>query len=485
MHSDLKAVLQLEEKLSRVRVVDIQISDTIRNVTARIVTRRHPFPSVLHSLLLTLKHIVLPWRSRTRGDLPRKPIVLSWITASDRFSELVLPVLAQLPAQKVLVIGVEPEMREHLATQVAFATWDDFPVPSRAVWLRTIAHVLPRTIATVAAGSVRRRFGNRPIMCLVPLFLSQALMVLRSSLFLKQVQPRAILSTFDRNIRDATLVCAAKEQGIFSATLMHGIFNHGIGYVPKLADEVWCWGRTQKEEWLNAGTSPYDVHIVGNQRLRPENIGDREAVRRRWLVESTRFVVILSTNPIDISERLKLARKFCEAVYDSTLWLGFVRLHPSESLDVYRVVSEDFPSVRFLENKEMSTIESFALADVVVNHNSGYAHDALIHNVPVVVFDCLSLPLYSTADLVERGVAVKVQTAEELHNFLQTMARDMEKYDELYENMKSYQKAFCASFGDEAASNIAERLLNRARESTESRSVVTTINNETPKERHL
>ena len=69
--------------------------------------------------------------------------------------------------------------------------------------------------------------------------------------------PVAILTDFDRNHLWSVLVMVGRRLGIPTYSLVHGVLNdHAIGFVPVVADKVFCWGEIDRQKFLAAGTDP-------------------------------------------------------------------------------------------------------------------------------------------------------------------------------------------------------------------------------------
>ena len=122
---------------------------------------------------------------------------------------------------------------------------------------------------------------------------------------------------------------------------------------------------------------------------------------------------MLATAPYSIHDRRQLAGTFCAGIAQVAGVAGAVRLHPSEKLEAYAPLIEQYPAVKVLANDSLTLDEAIAAADAVVVHSSGFGSDALINGCPVIVLDAIGQPLGHGADLIRYGGCAGPRTADE------------------------------------------------------------------------
>jgi hypothetical protein len=273
--------------------------------------------------------------------------------------------------------------------------------------------------------------------------------------FLSDARPSAILTEYDRNHLWSCLILAARQLGIPTVTLVHGVMGpEAIGFAPVLADVIACWGESDRKKLLAAGVPARTIKIGGCPRL-SRDIGFAQVeARERLGLDPKARIVLLATSP----DRgfLELAELFCRGLHATPDLLGVVRLHPAETKAAYTQVAERYPGVRFMENSEASLDESLAATDIVVVRGSGFGSDALIKRRPVVVLNPDTWSTGHDQDLVESAGCPRAGTAEELSATLSRSLSDDAFRRKLASAAEDYVADFCAAFGPESARLIAD-----------------------------
>ena len=161
------------------------------------------------------------------------------------------------------------------------------------------------------------------------------------------------------------------------------------------------------------------------------------------------------------AERLHVGEVFCRGLEMLPRATGIVRLHPSESLAAYAELIARHPSVRFVDNRQVTLDEAMAATDAVVVHNSGLGSDALVKRRLTAVIDSLLSPLGHGRELVEEAGCPRVTSPEELSTALEAMLFDEAKRNSYRAAAERYEtRRFCAYFGRESARQIARTVEN-------------------------
>jgi hypothetical protein len=269
------------------------------------------------------------------------------------------------------------------------------------------------------------------------------------------VKPRVVLTMYDRNTLSACLVLVARSMGIPTLTLVHGVMNRGSGYTPLLADKALCWGELQRDQFLRLGVPPERLIVTGCPWLTRTLSVDARSARKKVGLDLDRPLALLATNPIHLDLKLKMAKTFCEAVSQVPGVLGAVRVHPSEKIREYDEFASTHPGVVFLENHAWSVDEAVAAADLVVGHDSGFCSDALLKGRPVVILDCLGIPLGNGRELIEEAGMPCARSAAQLAERLHQLREDGGDRGALPDRTLRYLSRFLLAGGAEAAANVA------------------------------
>jgi hypothetical protein len=277
---------------------------------------------------------------------------------------------------------------------------------------------------------------------------------------LERCRPAAIVTDYDRARLPSCLVLAARSLGIPTFSLQHGVLDeHAVGFVPVIADHMFCWGELHRRILIEAGTDPAKLAIGGCPRLTRDLLAEPRTIRGRLRINPADRVVMLGTSPIAPSQRRLLAAWFCEAVSQLEGVSGIVRLHPSEDIAFYAEIARKYPQVTFLDNSRFSLDESFAASDVVVVQSSGLGSDALVKRRLAIVVNLPDVPLGHGKDLIEQAGCPRVASPGELAGSLQSLLFNRTARQRQLAAGERYVEDFCAHFGEDSACRISEFVL--------------------------
>jgi len=240
----------------------------------------------------------------------------------------------------------------------------------------------------------------------------------------------------------------------------HGVINLPYGYTPILADYLFCWGNSQKNQLVKMGANQDTIIITGAQHICPTILADKKSSREKLFVTSDHTIVLLATNPVSKDNRKKLVKSFCESLYENSKIEMAIRLHPSEKLDFYHEEIDRFPRVRFLTNKELSLDESLAASDIVVCHDSGFGLDAIIKGKTVIILDVLDTPLKFGKELVELAGCPRARSKDELAMLIKKLISDESYLNSIRLDVEKYLRENFSVFGIDAATNVAREINN-------------------------
>ena len=405
------------------------------------------------------------WRLGCRWALtPQVPaatrkdeIMVTWRSLSSRVDELLIPVIQALGPDRCMVLHVRDGVVARIPQGAGAICFRKAIPHDPKAWKTEFRSCGPSWMAAMKA--VCRRHGlpagvyRRLALDLVNA--SQLFMGFRQ--FLNVHRPAAIVTEYDRNALWSCLVLAARTLAIPTFTLQHGVLNErAIGYVPPLADKMFCWGQFAEEELVRYGAKPQQLAIGGCPRLERRLAVTTKEGRTRLGLDPTKPVVMLATAPYAPSERTRLVDIFAGCMKLRPEAVGIVRLHPSEKFENYAVAARLYPEIRFFENREATLDESLAAADIVVTHNSGVGGDALVKKRAVIVVEMPPVPMGHGKDLVEKARCPCVRKPQEMAEAVGRLL-----FDEAYRQQRQiaaerFVEKFCAYFGRESAERIAD-----------------------------
>ena len=229
---------------------------------------------------------------------------------------------------------------------------------------------------------------------------------------------------------------------------MESWISDATGYVPVIADRMFCWGELHRRIMTEAGQDPAKLAIGGCPRLTRELLAEpaegAQPIEHRSVAPRGHAGHL--AGPAAASEAfgsMVLRRRVIKLDGVSRI----VRLHPSESLEFYADIAREYPQVKFMDNSQLSLDESLAATDVVVVQSSGLGSDALVKRRLVVVVEIPNAPLDHGKDLIEQAGCPRAASAEQLAVSLRRLLFDEEARRRHFAATERFVEKFCAYFG--------------------------------------
>jgi hypothetical protein len=412
-----------------------------------------------------LRWLAGEWRLRCRRAFrpPAPPaaaagqVLVTWRSSSPRIDGLLAPVVEELGPQRCTVIYEKDSVVPHIPPGAAQLPFFAVLPHEPDIWRPEFRRCWPAWKAALKAACRRYELSAAVYQRLAIELVHGSQIFVGCRRFLQAFRPAAVLTEFDRGSRWSCLVLAARSLKMPTFTLQHGVLGErAIGYVPLLAEKMFCWGETSREVLVGAGVPAGQIVIAGCPRLdRKLTVSSTEA-RARLGLDPAKPVVMLATAPYTELERVQLVEMFAGCMERMSEAAGIVRLHPSENLDEYSALVRTHSNIRFFDNRAATLDESIAASDVVVVHSSGVGSDALVKGRLTVVEDLPSAPLGFGLDLVEQAECPRAKTADELLAALRGLLFDDAVRRRHRQAADRFVGRFCAHFGRDAARMIAE-----------------------------
>jgi hypothetical protein len=245
---------------------------------------------------------------------------------------------------------------------------------------------------------------------------------------LNKIQPQAVLLT---NTNEFAMLAAARELGIPTFELQHGIFSrHHPDALPAEAlvykdtllvpGRLLLFGEFWRQELAAGGFYEDELLPVGSIRM--------EQYRQRRTARQPRpgqrpLQVVLTTQGLAVPELIAFVQSFLGLAKEAGLALElYIKLHPvfEPSPAAYAEAFGADARVHILLGREMpATFDLLTRADVHLSIASACHYDALGLGVPTIV---LPLSGYTVVEnIVESGHAALARTPQELLDLLGTL----------------------------------------------------------------
>ena len=281
---------------------------------------------------------------------------------------------------------------------------------------------------------------------------------------LRSLRPAAILTEYDRNSRWSCLVLAARSLDIPTFTLQHGVTGRAdacIGYVPLVADKIFCWGEMARDALLPlrrfaraacAGRmSAAQSGTCGRALLRANETwsGRGEAGRHaghRTLCRVGTHAARGNVRGLHGTHAGGRGNCPLASVGDAG---GVSRAGPIAPGDSF---FRQPLQASILTNRWRRAV------DVVVVHNSGVGSDALVKGRLAIVVDLPPSPLGHGRDLVDQAGCPCAKTADELLAAVRSLLFDDAARRRRRADADRFVERFCAHFGRDSARQIARSI---------------------------
>jgi hypothetical protein len=235
----------------------------------------------------------------------------------------------------------------------------------------------------------------------------------------KHYKPKVIITDHDRYSFNSALILAGNFSKISTYTFIHGSTFPPDHFYPVIARKIFVWGKVHYNQFKDLGVSEERIIITGNQKLN-RNIIDLEPKKKNELGLSDKKVILLANSNFQIDERLGLTRIFCESSMSFPEYDFWVRLHPIEKVVEYDVLTKEFPNVRFFENNQFTSEQSFSIASIIIGHSSTYLFDAFVKGKNLIIInpDFVNFPLGIGSELNKYGNVPIAKNLSELNQLI-------------------------------------------------------------------
>lgn len=381
------------------------------------------------------------------------------LTVTDKranFKGLIIPIINCLNNDEYVVFASQDSIDASMSNVISY---NDIPSIPLAEWRKKIIPYISKWNKIVAewiADYSIQKWTQHKIMSNL---YSQTLLLESLRLFLQKVKPKSITTEYDRYWFSSALVAAGNSLSIPTYTLMHGVVNNSISYIPLLANNIIVWGNRQKEQLVAYGLNPDRIIVKGAPHLSDNIAQDKQTVRSHMGFTDAKPVVIFGSCNISVNDMHSLMSMFCKAFNDQDQFHAIVKLHPIETKEFYKEEISNNTNIRFCDTEELGFEDSFALADVICVYNSAYGTDALIKGIPVVVMDINIAKAGNASELISNGIPA-CTNAQAVYSTCHRLVSDTSYRIEIQDKMTKYRKIYCFAFGNNAAVLYADTIRN-------------------------
>lgn len=387
--------------------------------------------------------------------------ILAFLSDRRHLFNMSYPIFEKLGPENVFCLIKNIKVLQQFQIKPAhFSFFNELPTYDYEIWHKGFKQiwkdVAKKSDIFIARNKIHKYYKFR----LKNNLLGETQLIMAFEKLLDYLEPRQLITPYDRYSYLAPLFSVAKKQQIPCFTMMHGTVNNSIGYTPLIADKVLVWGERQKQSLINYGLNESQILVTGATQINNEISGNKNALKSQLEIPVNAKVIVLSTNPTRVDLRIKLYKIFCDAISSlpKNEYYGFVKLHPSENKVFYENLGKP-SNVIFGDSKVISFENTFALADVVCNYNSAFAIDAILRSLPLITINVDNIHLGQAKDYIEYGKLPQAKSSTELVDIILDYFGKSNN-QELMKKVINYAKVYCIDTGKSAAENMLKCIEN-------------------------
>ena len=403
-------------------------------------------------LLNIYYYYVTPKWARTpliNYDIEKGTYLFTLCEGRNNFLGIVKPVTSLFDNNNCTVLGYNEGAKKNFNCN--YIPWSQIPGIDISAWRKEVAIVIPSWKKVIDGWIKKNSIQPSVRIKIINTLIIQSLYLESFIKLLREIKPAKVVTETDRLWFSAPLITAANHLGIPTISLLHGVINNRNGYIPLIANKIIVWGERQKSQLVEYGLEDDRILIGGAPHLHRERVrvsSKQDTIQRLKLTDKP--VVILGSAFIDMSEAKRVMRIFCEGLNACQDIQAIVKLHHSESKEIYQEEIAEFQNIIFCDGTELNFDDAMSLADIICVYNSAFGTDALIYGHPVIVLDIMSPSPGNAKELMEQAHCLSAKTSGELYNVVQQYFTDNTFKLNIQNHIEEYVAKYCKSFGADA-----------------------------------
>ena len=271
--------------------------------------------------------------------------------------------------------------------------------------------------------------------------------------FFKQNNIKLVVIDFDRDFSTSSMVLAAKQVGVKTVTLVHGILNPPFAYVPVLADIIFCWGNYQKTQLLSYGVPEDKIVITGNPIAE-----DNKLVNELNRNDKLKRIIGVGLNPMPENKNIEMLNFLFNNLVDDDHIEWVIKLHPAMRKEHWNelIIKNN---VEILDSKDITNDVFFELIDLLIVGNSGLGFEAISANVPVWVYRVSDGKSGNDGVMIEEANAPDIRIESVLKSEFQLLFSSDKYLIDLLKKQKNFVNGeFYFASGNQAVKNIINEI---------------------------
>ncbi|MDV2583349.1 hypothetical protein [Alkalibacillus haloalkaliphilus] len=197
--------------------------------------------------------------------------------------------------------------------------------------------------------------------------------------FIENVHIRCLVLGCTNHVEGRTLAILAREKGIPTVCLQHGILALPFGFLPKVADQLAVYGSYEKHLYTEIGVDPTDINMIGHPRFDEIHKGSQKGKRKlikKLGMDSKKKTILFISHHEELKDMHSMIDKLSSFPYNIIIK---PRTHVRK-LTNFKKYSNVYIS------KGIPLYDLIHYADVVVSYESTVALESMIAKKPVFIW---------------------------------------------------------------------------------------------------
>lgn len=462
---DIDDYLKIDSDLCLIKFDSISVTGTVGNFLIKGFTDTNYYPySLKANIIRFITHIRLYFhflyryksRQNYKCDLNR-PYWFILNSTDKRFLDLIYPIIEVLGRENCVIFSSVKNYKTEIND--LFYSYPVLDKKDFCDWKKKFNAEKEMISSALKKIKVTYDLSSHAYKLLESSIIYQSQLIFKFSQLIKKHQPRAVITDADRHKESSALLTTGNHFKINTFGLIHGSVFPPDSYIPFISQKILCWGESSFHHLKKFESIQGQLTITGNPKISSLYFNiDNVKIETELGVNKNRIVLI--SNNIDITERLKLTDDYCRATQRLTSVNSYIRLHPAEHISEYDSILRKYNHVKILDNNTLTLDETIYAAKIIVINNSTVGIEALVKNKNVIVLDTIDYDIGLGNELCERAYCLRAKSSEELQNHINNLISSDDLYQKQLLLSKEFIHDYCAYFGEESAKLISNLIIH-------------------------
>lgn len=203
-------------------------------------------------------------------------------------------------------------------------------------------------------------------------------------------KPLGVVLENDSSDLSRLIIEMARNKGIKTFVLQHGLIQNPSGYLPLNADYMFVWGGKDREFYNKYGYQ--NVIVTGNPLFDKMENNKKKILNRLGIPEDKKIILLTPTRGHgELNEYKRFIEKILNKVSKIKNAEILLKIHPLDDPDIYQKIAEKFDNVSVFKNPSLKDIlkgkiktaysqDLIKICDVMITNGSTSELEALAMN---------------------------------------------------------------------------------------------------------